>query len=56
MRQHKGFFYYFVRNKNGMIGLCGVLLIVLIGLVGTMVIPKPEGYTSDILMAPCAAH
>ena len=56
MKKRKGFFYYFVRNKNGMIGFAGVLLIVVIGMAGTMVIPKPEGYTSDILMAPSAAH
>lgn len=32
MKERKGFLYYFVRNRNGMIGMIGVLLIVLIGL------------------------
>ena len=39
-----------------MIGLCGVLLIVFIGLIGPLLIPKPEGYTTDILQGPSAAH
>ena len=56
MKKRKGFLYYFVRNKNGMIGFAGVLLIVVIGMAGTLVIPKPEGYTNDILMAPSALH
>ena len=27
MKERKGFLYYFVRNRNGMIGMIGVLLI-----------------------------
>lgn len=56
MKKRKNFLYYFVRNRNGMIGLAGVLLIVLVGLVGPMVTVKPEGYTMDILQQPSAAH
>lgn len=56
MKKRKNFFYYFVRNRNGMIGFFGVALIVLIGLVGPFFLPKPEGYTMDILQAPSAAH
>lgn len=56
MKERKGFLYYFVRNRNGMIGFCGVLLIVLIGLGGPLFLEKPDGYTADILMAPCKAH
>ena len=56
MKERKGFLYYFVRNRNGMIGFIGVMAIVLIGLLGPVFIPKPEGYTADILQAPSAAH
>ena len=56
MKERKGFLYYIVRNRNGMIGMIGVLLIVLIGLVGPMLITKPDGYTQDILQAPSALH
>ena len=45
MKERKGFLYYFVRNRNGMIGL-----------VGPMLIAKPDGYTQDILQAPSALH
>jgi peptide/nickel transport system permease protein len=56
MQKRKGFLYYFVRNRNGMIGLAGVLLIVLVGTIGPLFIPKPEGYTMDILLAPSSEH
>ena len=56
MKERKGFLYYFVRNRNGMIGMIGVLLILRIGLVGPMLIAKPDGYTQDILQAPSALH
>lgn len=56
MKERKSFLYYFVRNRNGMIGLIGVLIIVLVGLFGPMVVAKPDGYTNDILMAPSAQH
>ena len=39
-----------------MIGLCGVLLIVLAGLVGPLLIAKPAGYSADILKGPSAQH
>lgn len=56
MKERKTALYYFLRNRNGMIGFIGVTLIVLIGLVGPMFIAKPEGYTADILLAPSAVH
>ena len=56
MKERKSFLYYFVRNRNGMIGLTGVLIIVVIGLLGPLFTVKPDGYTNEILMAPCAAH
>lgn len=56
MKKRKNFLYYFVRNRNGMIGLAGVMLIVLIGLIGPLFLPKPEGYTMDILQAPSSVH
>lgn len=56
MKKRKSGLYYFFHNRNGVIGLCGVLLIVLIGLIGPLMIVKPEGYTDAILEAPTAAH
>lgn len=56
MEQRKSFVYYFKRNRNGMIGLCGVLLILFAGLIGPLFIAKPAGYSNDILTAPSAAH
>lgn len=56
MEQRKSFVYYFKRNRNGMIGLCGVLLILIAGLIGPLFIAKPAGYSNDILTAPSAAH
>ncbi|SBW10853.1 Oligopeptide transport system permease protein AppC [uncultured Eubacteriales bacterium] len=56
MKERKSFLYYFVRNRNGMIGFVGVLFIVLLGLVGPLLVAKPEGYTADILMAPSVLH
>lgn len=56
MKERKGFLYYFVRNRNGMIGFIGVMAIVLIGFVGPMIIGKPSGYTTDILLPPCTEH
>ncbi|RVU98375.1 ABC transporter permease [Coriobacteriales bacterium OH1046] len=56
MKERKGFLYCFVRNRNGMIGFIGVMAIVLIGFVGPMIIGKPSGYTTDILLPPCMEH
>ena len=56
MKKRKTALYYFFHNRNGVIGFCGVMLIVLIGLIGPMFIVKPEGYTVDILQSPSAAH
>ena len=41
------FLQTFVRNKLGMIGLFGVVLILVIGIVGPMFIPYPSGYATD---------
>ena len=56
MKKRKNFLYYFLHNRNGMIGLVGVLLIVVVGLVGPLLVEKPDGYTMDILQAPSAQH
>lgn len=39
-----------------MIGFIGVMIILLIGIFGPMLVAKPDGYTTDILMAPSAQH
>ena len=56
MKKRKNFLYYFLHNRNGMIGLVGVLLIVVVGLVGPLLVEKPDGYTMDILQTPSAQH
>lgn len=56
MKKRKSFWYYFSRNRNGMIGLVGVLIIVAIGVFGPFLIAKPDGYTANILKPPSAAH
>lgn len=56
MKQRKSTLYYFFRNRNGVLGLCGVALIMAIGLIGPLFFAKPQGYTTDILVAPGAAH
>ena len=56
MKERNGFLYYFVRNRNGMIGLAGVLLIVAVGLLGPLFIAKPDGYTLEILLPPSSSH
>lgn len=56
MRERKNLWYYFSRNRNGMIGLIGVLVIVLVGLFGPMVVAMPEGYSPDILLPPSGEH
>lgn len=56
MKKRKNFGYYFLRNKNGMIGFIGVALIVVVGLFAPLLAVYPEGYTADILMGPSLAH
>ena len=56
MKERKSTLYYFLHNKIGVLGLIGVLIIVVAGLIGPVFIPKPEGYTTEILVAPCAEH
>ena len=56
MKQRKSFGYYFLRNKNGMIGLIGVALIVILGVIAPFLVAYPEGYTADILLAPSLSH
>ena len=46
-REPEDIFATFVRNKLGMIGLFGVVLILVIGIVGPMFIPYPSGYATD---------
>lgn len=53
------FLQTFVRNKLGMIGLFGVLLILLVGIIGPMFVPYPAGYAADTAhtyQAPSAEH
>ena len=53
------FLQTFVRNKLGMIGLFGVLLILLVGIVGPMFVAYPSGYAADTAhtyQAPSAEH
>jgi peptide/nickel transport system permease protein len=56
MKERKSIVYYFLRNRNGIIGLCGVLLILLAGLIGPIFMAKPAGYSTDILKAPSVQH
>lgn len=44
------------KNKQGVIGLTGVLLTMMSGLVGPLLVEKPAGFTTDILMPPSAVH
>lgn len=50
------FLQSFLRNKLGLIGLTGVLLIVLMGVLAPVIAPMPKGYGSQILRAPDAEH
>ena len=56
MKERKSVFYYFMHNRNGVIGFCGVLLIVAAGLIGPALIAKPAGYSADVLAAPSVRH
>ena len=53
------FFQTFVRNKLGMVGLIGVLLILLTGIIGPFFVECPSGYAVDTVytyLAPSAEH
>ena len=53
------FFQTFVRNKLGMVGLIGVLLILLTGIIGPFFVECPSGYAVDSVytyLAPSAEH
>lgn len=50
------FFQAFRRNKLGLVGLCGVLLIVALGLCAPLIAPYPKGYSTNIEAAPSAQH
>lgn len=48
-----------MRNKLGMIGFIGVVLILLVGIIGPLAIPYPSGYASDTSLTylpPSSAH
>lgn len=53
---NRGFFKIFVRNKLGIIGLIGVLLIVLMGVFAPFIADAPKGYGAEMLNPPSAAH
>lgn len=50
--KQRTFFQSFVKNKLGLIGLAGVLLIILIGVCAPAIAPMPKGYGSKILQPP----
>lgn len=50
------FLQSFLRNKLGLIGLTGVLLIVLMGVLAPAIAPMPKGYGSQILCPPDSEH
>lgn len=50
------FFQAFRRNKLGMIGLCVVLLILLVGICAPLLAHYPKGYGREIENAPSAKH
>ncbi len=54
--ENRTFFQAFIRNKRGVIGAAGVLIIVIIGIFAPLIAPLPKGYTSDVLLAPSANH
>ncbi len=54
--KQRTFIQSFVRNKLGMIGLLGVLIIVLVGILAPVITPMPKGYGSEILLPPGEGH
>ncbi len=53
---NRGFIQTFFRNKLGIIGLFGVLLILLMGICAPIIAEAPKGYGSDMLTAPSGEH
>ena len=53
---NRGFIQTFFRNKLGIIGLLGVLLILLMGICAPIIAEAPKGYGSDMLTAPSGEH
>lgn len=56
MRQSRTFFQAFLHNRLAMFGLAGVLLVVIMGVFAPLIAPYPEGYGTEILLAPSAGH
>jgi len=52
--QNRTFLQAFARNKLGIIGLMGVLIIVFLGIFAHMIAPYPKGYGAIVLQAPSA--
>lgn len=46
----------FLRNKLAVVGFCGVLLIVLMGIFAPVIADKPKGYGTEILLPPSTSH
>lgn len=50
--KQRTFLQSFVRNKLGLLGLAGVLMIIIIGLCAPLIAPMPKGYGTQILQPP----
>ena len=55
MRQSRTFLQAFLHNRLGMVGLVGVLLVVIMGLFAPLIAAYPDGYGTEILLAPSAS-
>jgi len=54
--ENRTFIQAFVRNKRGLLGFAGVLLIIIIGLAAPLIAEFPKGYTGSILLPPGGTH
>ncbi len=54
--KQRTFFQAFRKNKLGMIGLCVVLFILLVGICAPLLAAYPKGYGREIEVAPNAEH
>ena len=54
--KQRTFIQSFIRNKLGMVGLLGVLIIVVVGILAPVITPMPKGYSTDILQPPGEGH
>ena len=54
--KQRTFFQAFRKNKLGMIGLCVVVFILLVGICAPLLADYPKGYGREIEVAPSAEH